>query len=878
MAKQEKTPASGEYASVIDCRRGPGTRNGSSITYTENMYPKKDGDRCLESIPGVRTLAKLEEPVKNLFVHRAKSGEDYLFIHSGTHIYRIEKSKIGESAEAEAILDVDNSDCTFAELGTRLFVLQGSMIAEIFEDKSTMIMSDEASSFGYIPTTYINGAAHEKRNLLTEKFKEKYKINTVDDSTYGSPELTYSVIDKEKKLCAVTGVAKNAEGTIYIPRFKSIGGVKHLVTEIAANAFTNREGVSKIVTNRGLERIGSAAFLGMSSLREIYLSDTVEQIGDYCFSICTSLSLIHIGVGLVKIGKAAFLGCPTLSIDYAGSRQMLEEIENIELIVGSEMSYHVGKYQTAFAVPIFSPYKEINSVTVAGKEVNYAFIDSEEGVVITTDDPSEYSGEYFTVNASMSCEGEIFSEYPEACLSPIKTISGCTVAFTFEGRLFLSGNRSFPGAVFYTEIADNGTVCPTYFSVASFITVGTKNQNVTAMAPLGRMLAAFTDRAEQSGSVFLFKPSLADGKTVFKRAATLNHTAVTAAKNFLGEVVTASQDKLSRYRGTSGRCTAFETVSAPISELLLGRSEKISLCSWKDFLTVAIGKDLFLADYSERIRTDGDDCYDWYLIKGAGGYTGDRPMIIYADEPYGDFVINPEKALTPVSEFTSINVTMPQGGEFYYYAEEEGKKVLLYNTPFRCGGKAENITCLANIGGRLIIGTDGGRLNTFNDDMRGIPPKYLRDHPYFLPKKYEADMGDATHPLFYTFTDHIPTYKVVTEADDCGRFYLAKRTVKGSTVISVKPICGKINVTALYDEDRRRELGAITGEVMNFVDLDFGNLSLSASPICRRILYDTEKDWSCVRFSIESEGLSPFGIYSVAYRYTHDDRPQKETQ
>ena len=85
-------------------------------------------------------------------------------------------------------------------------------------------------------------------------------------------------------------------------------------------------------------------------------------------------------------------------------------------------------------------------------------------------------------------------------------------------------------------------------------------------------------------------------------------------------------------------------------------------------------------------------------------------------------------------------------------------------------------------------------------------------------------------------------------------------------------------MTALYDEDRRRELGAITGEVMNFVDLDFGNLSLSASPICRRILYDTEKDWSCVRFSIESEGLSPFGIYSVAYRYTLDDRPQKETQ
>jgi hypothetical protein len=132
-------------------------------------------------------------------------------------------------------------------------------------------------------------------------------------------------------------------------------------------------------------------------------------------------------------------------------------------------------------------------------------------------------------------------------------------------------------------------------------------------------------------------------------------------------------------------------------------------------------------------------------------------------------------------------------------------------------------------------------------------------------------MGDVLHPFFYTFCGHIPTYSVITALSDCEKPYVTKNTVRDSTVVGVKPISGQVRCEASYDGEDRVFLGSISAKQLEFCELDFKNLPLSASARPRTVLSGGRKNWLNVQFKFSGEGLSPFGLYSLAYRYTLSD-------
>lgn len=878
MAKQEKAIRQGEYASVFDCTRGPSTlKSKRDIVYTENMYPAKGSEPCLESIPGVRTLCDLGKKIQGLYHWHTANGEDYLIIHSGTYLYRITESDIGELATVEPLLQIGTKKCAFAQMNSTLYVFCGTLTAEIRADGTYRTMSTEEGSFGHVPITYINGQINEPRNLFNERFMEKYTIEVVDDLSYGTPELIYSITDKDKKLCAVTGICPGYSSTIYIPRYKKLNGINHLVTEVAPNAFSNKSNITKIITNRGLERIGSAAFISMPNLSEVYLSDSVKELGEYSLSLCENLSHIYIGTGLKSIGKAAFLGCGNLSVDYAGSSQMMEQIENNSLLTGAEISYHVRRDTITFVLPVFTPFKIMHKLTLNASPATYDFIDPAQGLIITAD-ISAVTGKTYTVTCSAKRSGKIFDQYPKTSLTPIHIISGCTVAYSYGGRIFLSGNPELPGAVFYSDTLADGTVSPVYFSDNSYFIAGSAQANVTAMTTIGSALAVFTEKRGTEENVFLYKPAQANGKTIFQKTSVLSHCSITDAMNFRGEAIFASTDRISTFRGTSGKCTAFETVSDPIQGLLSDESAEVCISEWDDFLAIGIGEKLFLADYSERISVNGTGSYDWYYIRGAAGYKNDLPLDIYADEPYSGISVNSEKAGSPIPEEAMLKSVALENGEFIYFIEENGEKIRVYRTPYRYGGEPEKITSLANFGGRLLIGTECGKINTFNHDMTGIAPNHIKQAQGFDADEYQAESAGTLHPFYYTFCGHIPNYRVITSDDDGERFYLGKRMVKGSAVISFKPISGRIRCDMIFDGDKRVSLGSISTASLDFSDFNFGNAALSGAKKAFTAAKSSESDWNTVCFSIASEELSPFGIYSIAYRYTFEDNPPKETK
>lgn len=85
------------------------------------------------------------------------------------------------------------------------------------------------------------------------------------------------------------------------------------VTEIADNAFSGQNNITKVVLPSTITKIGDNAFNGMSALESINIPDGVTYIGSSAFNGCKNLKTITIPEKTAEIGNAVFAGCENLT-------------------------------------------------------------------------------------------------------------------------------------------------------------------------------------------------------------------------------------------------------------------------------------------------------------------------------------------------------------------------------------------------------------------------------------------------------------------------------------------------------------------------------------------------------------------------------------
>lgn len=876
MPRQEKSINQSEYASIYERLTGLSTdKSLGDVAYTENMYQGKERG-VLESVPGTRILWSLPYSIKTMAVQHCAGLGEFLIVHAGPYLYRISDNQLADIPAP--LCEIGEAEAAFAELGSVMFVFAETKILEINKFGACLVTDFSESAGRYVPTTFVNGERHDYEDLLSPYFYESYKADVADDLTYGSPELIYSVIDKEKKRCAVVGISKNHGEKIFIPRYKIIAGVKHLVTEIAPGAFNSEEGITHIITNRGLEKIGCASFMGMPDLYELVLADSVMEIDDYALAMCTNFGKLTFGASLYRIGMAVFAGVGKFSLNYAGSPEMLKIIENAELLSSATVSYYTRREELTLAIPVFTPYSEIIGVSVNGEELVIDSIDKDSKIVLTVESANKIAGAELVIRGAYKREGGIFSSLPEAAPAPQKLILGCTKALIYDGRIFLSGNKAFPGAVFYSDLSPSGEISPLHFSVRSYFLAGEKSAPITALTTVGQALAVFAKVGTSEDNVFLYKASGNGTERRYALTSSLASIAALAATNCFGEAVCAGVKAVGRFRGSGGRCTDFECISTPISHILAEHKPKhLSMTVYESYLVLAADERLYLGDFSERLTFGGSDTYSWYPVFGAGGCKDDYELFVYAEEPYRTLSVKAGYGGLPVPKDSNIMSLVNESGERIYYVQEGDESFRIIKTPFRAGGVENKITALASYNGRLLLATDGGTILTFNTDMVGVPPSHISESESFDAEGYRAEMGNMLHPYFYTFAGHVPSYKLVTTPDICGKYYLRKSTVRDSTKITLKPISGKIELSAIYDSQRVVQLGIMNADVLGFCDACFDNLPLSQTPKPYSIVGGGERGWTQVQFVLSSVGHSPFGLYSLAYRYTLEDSHKTKT-
>ena len=144
----------------------------------------------------------------------------------------------------------------------------------------------------------------------------KLKSSPKEDFEY---EIFYDQNDKKKSfITAYVGESSNVVIPARIDHCPMLG--------IGEWAFSNYNGLERVVIPNGVEDIGKGAFSGCRNLIKVIIPNSVYLIDEYAFYCCRSLENIIISDSVRVIGEEAFSGCSSLEfLKIPDSVEFIEE-------------------------------------------------------------------------------------------------------------------------------------------------------------------------------------------------------------------------------------------------------------------------------------------------------------------------------------------------------------------------------------------------------------------------------------------------------------------------------------------------------------------------------------------------------------------------
>ena len=874
-----------EYTRSYENMRGISSSPGkdrvtSKFLYTENMYVDREaGDGAVESIPGYRAIYSFGERINGIFVEKPTDSEEYVLVHAGTKLYRFAKASYDSLTALEPIAELEDARSRAFVYGRSTYIIDGAKMLLVNGDGTVTEISESSTDGCYVPTTYRNGIALEERNLLTKRFKEETLIPNSAEVTFGSPELLYSVTDGIKMTCSVVGVGEREAGPLYIPAKAVIGGRSYTVTEIAPSALRDNTTVTELITSEGLERICKYALWGATALTRVSLSQSVTDIEKYAFCGCSALEYLLLGIGTESLGENMLKGCDALSeIRYTGDAEGLKAVLGTEELGERETVFTAEERAVSVAVKVHTPVEGMTRVTVDGENVPFTFIRSVGEIVLSFSDRSSIDGKLVTVYGNAEdtdIQYRLFGESAEGC-TPSRAILGCRVCEVFDGRIFLSGNPALGGAVFYSTKDRDGKPHPLYFGIDSCFVDGAGGKTVSALLTDDDELAVFKSGEDGSGSVFYHEPSGKDTERSYPvHYVHSNSPCLGEAYRFLDRAVFMGSLGLSTLKRTSSDYKELLCLSADISPLLCRENfGEITITEWLGYLVLSAGGNMYLADATRHLEGEGDG-YDWYYVTGVGYYQNTLPVYRFSEETPEGYAT----AQDPGAKVTGTVYSTAWIGKSTYYTIINGKKVAVVKTDEKEGGTLSPAVVVKGDGKLLLFGTESGELCVFNNDKRGVAPSSVKAQVGFNEEEYLAEMGCRIHPSFYTFGGVAPRYAVLTAHDDCETGYLEKQTTPHSLVLKLKNFdTGRLYCDVVTDKGGARSFGLTPSSTLSFSDMRFDSFSAMTRERSVISIDDRSQGWTEKQIAVYTdEYASPFGIYSIYYRYKIKGKLKKTT-
>ena len=878
-----------EYSVIYDNLKGVDfSENGSHISkdrfaYAENMYRDYDvgGANTVESIPGYRRIYDSGNEVRGLYTYKNSSGEDVLVVHSKNELHVIPVSNIDTDKSAKVISGLSDLEGDGYVSSNALFILNGGNIFMLSDDFSGKITDDVEKV--YIPTTHVNGTEYEQRNLLTRLFYEKYVTSSPELLAFGSPELRYAITDADAHECAVVGISKEIS-RVYIPSRVKIGDTYYAVKSIEGYTFSGMTGITYCFISNNVATIGEGAFKGCTSLMEISMPDTTVSIGDECFMGCSTLLAVRFGASLKTIGEDAFDGCTAISeIIYAADKDRFQKIANVNIFDGKMIEYNAPLRTTRIGLKIHNPATEIYEVSDGERMLDFTVIKNGflcDEICVDLEDEMILEAKTITVKGLLSSSREDYADEHIGFLSAnlktgdtvSKIITECTVAETFDGRIFLTGNPKYPGFCFYSALDLSGENNPLYFGEMNYFKDGLGGFKNTALLAVGDSLAVFKEGDDGGGSIYYHTPRETGIDLLTKiYPVSYVHSGFVAkgeAISFFDDPIFVSAKGISALSKKNINLErSIATRSSNVNKrLLLEDLNNAKLTVWKGYLVVLCGDKIYLADSrSTFVARSGDTEYEWYYLTGIGSYRNDRGVYRYSATAHDGFFVHESVDKKTAEAVYSIKAN----GETVYYTNEGNRRFEVYPTEEREGGTFSPATHVITIGDRLIFATGDGQVLSFNTDKRGAAPPYLSDADIFDEEEYRREWDGIIHPYYYSFAGHAARYAIETKRDDCSIPHLTKNTVKGSLTLKCHAVAAT-NITCEVGTDSGgyKEISRFPSRDFFFADVDFSSFTMTTDGEYTIPIHEKEKNWIEKQITLYSdEFASPFAISIIAYRF-----------
>ena len=168
-------------------RSGSGTDISTyRFAYAENMYRDYEGDSpgAVESVPGFRRLYSFGSRINGIYLHKSSATGDHAVVQAGRSLYRFKISEMDALNALTPIATLASDKSSSFSFGDYLYVIDGSKIIRI---DGAGAVKEIGTDLAYVPTTYFNSEPYEQRNLLTDAFIEKHRIEDPVRYAYSTP-------------------------------------------------------------------------------------------------------------------------------------------------------------------------------------------------------------------------------------------------------------------------------------------------------------------------------------------------------------------------------------------------------------------------------------------------------------------------------------------------------------------------------------------------------------------------------------------------------------------------------------------------------------------------------------------------------------------
>lgn len=198
---------------------------------------------------------------------------------------RVEENKLAAEA-AEKSANAARMQAEAAKIKAEIFKCEGNTEGAEAKESEFANLTAAASLQEDTAKAKRNSQAGIETLLAAKKAELASALNAPEIITTATKkEITYKVLDADKKTAVVTGTANKNLSTVAIPPVVMIGDVNYEVTQI-----------------------GAKAFKGMKKLRTVTIGSNIQKIGKEAFAQCSKLKKVNMkkAKGITSIQKKAF--------------------------------------------------------------------------------------------------------------------------------------------------------------------------------------------------------------------------------------------------------------------------------------------------------------------------------------------------------------------------------------------------------------------------------------------------------------------------------------------------------------------------------------------------------------------------------------------